>query len=206
MDDAAPRGRPRGFDREEALDRAVRLFWRKGYEGASVRELSKELGIGQPSLYNAFGGKLPLFEEAVAAYDRRYGGFIEAALDEEPTAARALRRILAEAPSRYTRSDLPRGCLVASGDVGTEDERVRAAAWKVRHEKQLLIEHKIETDIESECLDADTDAHPLAAFVMTILSGISQLARDGIPTKELEDIAYIARLALPAIGDPHSGE
>lgn len=191
------RGRPRAFDRDMALDRAVRLFWRKGYEATSVRDLSAELGIGQPSLYNAFGGKRALFEEAVAVYEREYGGFIDAALDEEPTSERAMRRILTEAPGRYTRRGLPRGCLVTSGDAGTHDGDVRASMSRIRAEKTNQLRRKIAADVTAGQLPEDTDAAGLAGLVMAVLAGLVQRARDGATRRELEHIANTATVAIP---------
>jgi AcrR family transcriptional regulator len=191
------RGRPRGFDRDVALDRAIRLFWRKGYEATSVRDLSEELGIGQPSLYNAFGGKRALFDEALDVYERTYGEFISTALTEEPTAALAMRRILAEAPARYTRRGLPRGCLVTSGDAGTDDPEVRAATSRIRKEKMDRLRRRIEADITKGLLPDDTDATGLAGYVMSVLSGLVQRARDGAPRRELASAASIAARALP---------
>lgn len=191
------RGRPRAFDRDAALDRAVRLFWRKGYEATSVRDLGEELGIGQPSLYNAFGGKRALFDEAVEVYDREYGGFIDAALDEEPTSERAMRRILAEAPARYTRRGLPRGCLIMSGDTGTDDSDVRASMSRIRAEKTNQLRRKIAADVTAGLLPEGTDAAGLAGFVMAVLAGLVQRARDGATRRELEYIARTATIVLP---------
>ncbi|MCP2236670.1 transcriptional regulator, TetR family [Prauserella halophila] len=197
MTSTTTRGRPRGFDRDAALDQAIRLFWRKGYEATSVRDLSEELSLRQPSLYNAFGGKHALFEEAVGVYDRRYGGFIDAALDEEPTAPQAIRRILAEAPARYTREGLPRGCLVAAGDQGTDDERIRTTLSRLREQKTDDIRRKIETDMTAGRLAGSIDAAGQAGYVMAVLSGLVQRARDGAPRRELEQIAGVASVVLP---------
>lgn len=193
----ATRGRPRAFDRDEALDRAIRLFWTRGYEATSVRDLSEELGIGQPSLYHAFGGKRALFDEAVAAYDRDYGGFIDAAITEEATASLAMRRILAEAPARYTRRGLPRGCLVTTGDAGAADADVHRTMARLREEKRAQLARKIDTDIASRLLLERTDAKTLSAYVMAALAGLVQRARDGANRRELESIASLAAAALP---------
>ncbi|WP_293781524.1 TetR/AcrR family transcriptional regulator [uncultured Aeromicrobium sp.] len=197
---AAPtsaRGRPRGFDRGAALDKAIRLFWRKGYEATSMRDLSDELGIGAPSLYAAFGGKQALFEEAVKVYDQQYGGFIDAAITEEPTAVAAMRRMFAEAPQRYTRRGLPRGCLVAAGDAGAEDDTIRSWLAGFRNAKTRELAAKIQSDIAAGTLPHEVDPQELAGYVMAVLSGLVQRARDGASRKELEGIAHVATAALP---------
>jgi len=191
------RGRPRSFDRDEALDRAVRQFWRHGYEATSIRDLSDALGIGAPSLYNAFGDKQKLFAEVVRVYDRGYGGFIEDALTEEPTAAAAVARIFSEAPVLYTRRGLPHGCLVASGDDGSTDPVVRRELKRLRDRKTRLLTGKIRTDIASGRLPEDTDATALATYAMTVLSGMAQLARDGASRGALAQVAGVAVNAWP---------
>jgi len=191
------RGRPRSFDRGAVLDKAIRLFWRNGYEATSVRDLTEELGIGAPSLYNAFGDKRRLFAEAVEVYDREYGGFIEAALTEEPTAKRAAARLFAEAPARYTRPGLPAGCLIVTGDIGTTDKEVLASVRRIRQAKVAALTDKIKADIAAGELPADTDAQALARYTMSMLSGIAQAARDGVPRDELERVARIALTAWP---------
>ncbi|WGD37779.1 TetR/AcrR family transcriptional regulator [Lysinibacter sp. HNR] len=190
-------GRPRGFDRDVALDRAIRLFWRKGYETTSMRDLSEELGIGQPSLYNAFGNKRTLFDEVLKAYELKYGEFIDTALNEETTAVLAMQRILAEAPARYTRRGLPRGCLVASGDAGSDNLEVRAMMSRIRENKTTRLRHKLESDITAGNLADGLDAAGLAGYVMSVLSGLAQRACDGATPKEIANIANIAAKALP---------
>jgi AcrR family transcriptional regulator len=191
------RGRPRSFDRDAALDKAIRLFWQRGYEATSVRDLTEELGIGAPSLYHAFGDKQQLFTEALRVYDKQYGLFIDAALTEEPTAEQTAARVFAEAPARYTRQGLPAGCLIISGDVGTADARITAALKRIRQSKVAAFAKKIRTDIESGKLPADTDAQALARYTMSTLSGIAQAARDGVPRSELEQVTKIALAAWP---------
>lgn len=190
-------GRPRSFDKDAALDKAIRLFWRRGYEATSMRDLTGELGIGAPSLYHAFGDKLRLFAEAVRVYDRRYGGFIEAALTEEPTARRAATRILTEGPRRYTRRDLPAGCLVTSGDAGCTSPEAIETLRRIRDEKVAGLEARIRADMADGVLPADTDAPALARYTMVMLNGMAQAAREGVPRAELERSAEIAVRAWP---------
>lgn len=197
MVSSAKRGRPRSFDRDAALDLAIRLFWRKGYEATSVRDLSEELGIGVPSLYSAFGDKKSLFTEAVSVYDREYGGFIEAAIQDAPTAADAIRRILLEAPARYTRRGLPHGCLVASGDAGTTDSAIRDSLRHLRSENVEALRDRIQAGISAGQLPEDADADGLSRYVMTVISGLAQRASEGATKAELTTIADIATRSCP---------
>lgn len=197
MTTSTSRGRPRSFDRAAALDAAIHLFWKNGYAETSIRDLSEALGIGTPSLYNTFGDKQTLFTEAVRVYDREYGGFIEQALEEEKTAAKAVARILSQAPARYTRSGMPRGCLVSGGDAGLSDPMVCQTLRQVRQHKVQLIADKIRADVAQKRLPTDTDAVGLARFVMVMLTGMTQQARDGVTQDELEKIAQRAIDAWP---------
>ncbi|MEU4313564.1 TetR/AcrR family transcriptional regulator [Nocardia sp. NPDC024068] len=186
---ATTRGRPRSFDRDAALDSAIRLFWTRGYEATSVRDLTEALGIAAPSLYNAFGDKQRLFAEAVSVYDRAYGGFIEAALTEEPDARRAVTRLFTEAPERYTRHGLPTGCLIVSGDAGTDDPRVCEALHDIREQKTALVAAKIRADDPPDSAPAPES---LARYVMAVLGGIAQQARDGVSREQLDGLAAVA--------------
>ncbi|GLY84084.1 TetR/AcrR family transcriptional regulator [Actinoallomurus iriomotensis] len=194
---ATTRGRPSSFDRDAVLDKAIRLFWRRGYEGTSVRDLSEELGIGAPSIYNAFGDKRRFFAEVLRVYDEKYGGFIDAALAEERTAKEAAARVFAEAPTRYSRRGLPTGCLIISGDAGTADVTVATQLRGIREAKVAAFADKIRADLSSGELPADTDAQALARYTMSTLSGIAQAARDGVRRTELEHAARIALNAWP---------
>ncbi|CAM4029161.1 MULTISPECIES: TetR/AcrR family transcriptional regulator [Tsukamurella] len=195
------RGRPRSFDRDAALDAAAKLFWERGYEATSVRDLTERLGVEAPSLYRAFGDKRSLFEEAVGEYDRRYGGFIDLALAEGATARDAAIRLLTEGPARYTRDGLPRGCLVVSGDAGTADEGVAGWMIAMRSANVARLTDRIRRDVAAGELPADVDPQALARFTMSSLNGLAEAAREGVPLVELEAVAAIARGVWERIND-----
>src|SRR5918996_4164529 len=111
----AERGRPRSFDRAAALRRAMEVFWAKGYDGASLSDLTAAMGINSPSLYAAFGSKEGLFREAVALYGATEGTEIWEALPQAPTAREAIERFLRASALSFTRPDRPAGCLVVPG-------------------------------------------------------------------------------------------
>src|ERR1051325_3475900 len=105
-----PRGRPRQFDTEKALDRALTVFWQKGYEGASLLDLTRAMGINRPSLYAAFGNKEALFRKALDRYAEGQAAYIRAAL-EAPTARAVAERLLHGTVELLTDPRNPRGCL-----------------------------------------------------------------------------------------------
>jgi AcrR family transcriptional regulator len=200
--DAAPagrrgRGRPRSFDRETALERAIMAFWERGYEATSVSDLTRAMGIGAPSLYAAFGDKRALFDEVVQVYAARYGSFPARALAEEPTARAAVRRMLREAAAEYTAPGRPHGCLVVHAATNCTTPEVEQALRDRRNANITAIESRIRADIASGELPSGTDAAALARHAGAMIQGMSQQARDGASRAELEALAEIAMTIWP---------
>ncbi|MFF4317647.1 TetR/AcrR family transcriptional regulator [Streptomyces sp. NPDC001568] len=192
------RGRPRSFDRDAALDKAMFAFWERGYEATSISDLTASLGISAPSLYAAFGDKRKLFDEVVVVYGGRYGDFASVAMAEEPTARDAVRRILFEAAEVYTDPAHPPGCMVISAAVNTTSEEVAQALRLRRHANLLMFESRIRADVAAGVLPADTDAGALARYAGAVIQGMSVQSRDGASREELEAVAARAMLAWPA--------
>ncbi|WP_037731685.1 TetR/AcrR family transcriptional regulator [Streptomyces megasporus] len=196
------RGRPRSFDRDTALEKALRAFWEHGYETTSIADLTRAMGIAAPSLYAAFGDKKTLFEEVVEVYVRRYGGFIGRALAEEPTARSAVGRVLREAAVEYTEPGRPPGCLVINAAVNAApaSAEVTEALRGMREENVHALTSRIRAGVEAGELPEETDAAALARFVGAVLQGMSQQARDGAGREELEAVAATAMRAWPGEG------
>jgi AcrR family transcriptional regulator len=196
-----PRGRPRAFDREAALEKAVRVFWEQGYEATSVADLTRAMGIGAPSLYAAFGDKRALFTEVVAAYGERYGAFGRV-FARTPTARVAVERMLHAAAEAYTASGMPRGCLVISAATNCSTPEVTAALREQREANVAEIRDRIAADVAAGELPAGTDAGALARYTGAVLQGMSQQARDGATAAELSALADLALRAWPEAPRP----
>ena len=192
-------GRPRSFDRDEVLDRAVTVFWQHGYDTTSMAMLVSALGIGAPSIYAAFGDKQSLFLEAVDHYLKTYGAFTVRALTDEPEARDAVQRLLHDAASAYTRPDRPPGCLMITAATNSTPQSEDIAARLRAHRAAGLraLEDKIAAAARTGELPAHTDAHALATYYSATLQGMSAQARDGATTADLEHIAEAALKAWP---------
>ncbi len=197
MTTTAPRGRPRSFDREAALSAATRLFWERGYEAASIADLTEAMGIRAPSLYAAFGDKRALFEEVLTAYGRSYGAFMTRALDEEPSIRDGVARMLREAAAEYSAPGRPHGCLVASSAVNCATAEVRQRLRDIRAANTADIERRITEAVADGREPASTDPRALARFIGAVVQGMSQQARDGAGRGDLELIAETAMRAWP---------
>ncbi|ETK31962.1 TetR/AcrR family transcriptional regulator [Microbispora sp. ATCC PTA-5024] len=190
-------GRTRAFDRDAALERALEEFWRNGYEATSIAGLTAVMGINPPSLYAAFGDKRSLFGEAVRRYQETHGAFSARALSEEPTAGRAVERLLREAARIYTDPAHPPGCLIIFAGVNTTDAGVAADLRGHREAGRRQIRRRIEEDVEAGVLPPDADAHGLATFYAAALQGMSAQARDGATRDDLDAVATLALRAWP---------
>ena len=193
----ASRGRPRGFDRDAALETALNEFWEHGYEATSIATLTKAMGINPPSLYAAFGDKRKLFTEAVQLYARTHGSYGVQAL-AEPTAHQAVETMLRAIAVDYTEPGHPRGCLVIHGAVNTMSEDVKAELRAFREGTKNAIAEKIAVDVQAGLLPAGTDARGLATFYAAVIQGMSTQAVDGANREELEQVADHAMKAWPS--------
>jgi AcrR family transcriptional regulator len=185
----AARGRPRSFDRDAALRRAMEVFWRHGYEGTSLSQLTTAMGINAPSLYAAFGSKEALFREAVELYDATEGALANGAL-EAPTAREAVEAMLRGNVADYTDPSKPPGCMIVlAATIGTVgNEGVRDFLAEKRRIGEDLLRRRLQRGVEEGDLEPGTDVTALAAFVTTVQQGLSIQARDGAPRATLDAI------------------
>ena len=195
-----PRGRPLSFDRDAALEQAMHVFWERGYEAASITDLTAAMGITPPSLYTAFGDKEKLFLQAIERYALGPGSAGPRALAEEPTARGAIERWLKEAAEELTRPCHPKGCMVvmATTNCSVAAEHVQTALTKRRAAAIAAIKLRIQQGIDRGELAADTDAKALSNFYSTVYQGMSMQAKDGATRTSLMATVDAAMRAWPA--------
>jgi AcrR family transcriptional regulator len=191
-------GRPREFDREQALLKARDLFWRQGYEGTSMSDLVAELGIASARIYKAFGSKELLFREAIASYENHEGGFADRAFSEENDVRVAIKRLLDDAVALYSRTDLPQGCMVVSSAASVSDENSGIKDWLAEHRLQRTqgMIDRLRTAVATGELPPETDADALGDYFAAFLHGLSVQARDGVSRARLEAAVKVALLTL----------
>lgn len=182
-------GRHREFDVEQALDSALRVFWRKGYEAASYGDLTKATGVERPALYSAFGNKEALFRMALDRYYEHYLHYMTDAL-ELPTARDVATHILYSAVALNTRFSDHTGCLGIHGVLAGSDaaEPVRQALIDARANGEERLRDRFRRARAEGDLPAETDPDILAAYILTVLHGMAVQAKAGVDRKKLEAI------------------
>jgi AcrR family transcriptional regulator len=191
-------GRPRAFDVDEALDKALVVFWKKGYEGASLSELTGAMGINPPSLYACFGNKEGLFRRALDRYEEQQGCYIDEAL-AAPTAREAVERLLCRAASAQCEEGHPQGCMLVTAGLsgGEESSAIREELAARRKAGETDIRKRLERAKKEGDLPKDANPAALARYVSTVMRGMSVQAASGASAKELKQVAEMAMLAFP---------
>jgi TetR/AcrR family transcriptional regulator, copper-responsive repressor len=192
-----PRGRPRCFDRDAALKAAMDVFWKKGFEGATLADLTEAMGINPPSLYAAFGDKEGLFLEAVKRYRQQVAE--KCLYAQEPTAHAAVEKLLTELASLYTDNEHPRGCLMvmAATTAGASSPRLQEVLAEQRAAARASLRARLDRGVKDGELPADTDVAALTNFYAAVISGMSLQARDGATRKSLMATVEAAMRAWP---------
>ena len=189
-----PRGRPREFDRDQALRAALGVFWERGYQGASISALTDAMGIGPPSLYAAFGSKGELFREATALYLTDDGAEPARVLEAGDTARSSVEAMMRAEADLFTRDGEPNGCMLtrAVTTCTDEDEDVRACLDDSVEQRIRDIEIRLERGAaEGEALPC-TEVRSLAEYIDSVVQGMAVRAMEGAPRPSLHRIVDVA--------------
>jgi len=192
------KGRPREFDIDEALAAALRVFWSKGYEGASLTDLTEAMGITRPSLYAAFGNKEALFQKALDLYEREKLAYVQEALNA-PTSRQVAERLLRGALEMQTSPCEPRGCMriISSVTCAPENETIRDNLMQRRASSQRAICERLDRARAEGDLPPGTDVNGLASYLGAILQGMAVQARSGATKAQLESLVETSLAMWP---------
>lgn len=192
-------GRPRSFCKDEALDRAMTIFWRHGYEGASLASLTEAMGINSPSLYACFGSKEGLFKAVLLRYDARRENFMKAVLAAPDAAGVAEAFLYGVADfAADTSGQNPPGCLMLQGGLSCGGgSEIPDALARHRAEKEAMLRERFEAARKSGDLAKTSNPAALARYLSAIANGICVQAAAGATSKELREVAAIALAGWP---------
>lgn len=191
--------RPRKFDEAQVLDRAMEVFWTKGYDGASMAELTKAMGMTAPSLYFAFESKRGLFDAVLAHYDRRRISHRDWVLSAA-TAAEAAKRMLMGAIDWLTAVDEPLGCLLVQSGLATDGgaSEVAVELGRRRNRVRAMMRERFEQAQQSGSLACGINVDALALYIQVVFDGLCVQAAVGTPRQDLEEVARRALENWPA--------
>lgn len=193
-----PSGRTREFDTDQALDQALRLFWRNGYEGTSLADLTEAMGITKPSLYAAFGNKEALFRQIIDRYVQGPAAYLHEVL-REPTARGVVERFLSSAIDAQTDPHTPAGCLLVQGALacGDESAAIKDALIARRTVAELALCQRLEQAQREGDLPASADPAALARYIITLSQGMAVQAAGGVSREQLLQVVEMALRAWP---------
>ena len=191
-------GRAREFDADESLDRAMTVFWRKGYEATSLSDLTDAMCINRPSLYAAYGNKEELFRKALERYGEGPSSYERDAL-AQPTARAVAEGLLRGAADVQTDPATPAGCLAVLGTTYCAEESSPTGKTLIafRLAGHATIRERFERARAEGDLPADADPKALTQYIGTVVCGMAVLAASGATRKELERVIELTMRAWP---------
>lgn len=195
---SAPKGRPREFCVDAALAAALGVFWSKGYEGASMADLTCAMGITKPSLYAAFGNKEALFHKALDLYEAEKLAYTREALNQ-PTARAVAEYFMRGAVDAQTSSCDPKGCLgvISTSACGVEAESIRADVITRRASSQAALVERFERAKREGDLPEHIEVRSLTAYLYAILQGMAVQAGSGATRADLERVVEVSLMGWP---------
>lgn len=190
-------GRPTGFSTDKALEAAMRVFWQKGYEGASLTDLTVAMGINRSSMYAAFGDKEALFQKALKRYTDGPMGWVESAL-HKPTARESIRALLEGSVAFLSDRTHPRCCFSVQGlATGDENEPVRLSMIDWRKAFEHVVRERLQRARNEGDLPKSVNPADLTKYICTVWTGLAVQAASGSSRSELSHIIELALKTMP---------
>lgn len=192
------RGRPPSFNHDEALEKALEVFWTHGYEGASMAELTAAMGMNKPSIYAAFGNKEELFRQALKRYLSGPVSYMQEAM-AQPTARQSVEMLLTKSAELLCGCHSPRGCMIVQGalTVGQTGELIKQELVSYRQGFESMLKKRFDQARKDGDLPKDTDTAQLAKYIATIHQGMSVQASSGVKKKELLGVVQMVMQSWP---------
>lgn len=192
-------GRPREFNADQALDKALNVFWRNGYEGTSIADLTEAMGINPPSLYAAFGNKEKLFRKALDRYAQQVTSYWNEAV-EKPTARGMAEHLLRKSADFLSEECNPPGCMMVrtAMQCSAAEESIERELASRRATGEVMLRERLATAKDKGELPADLDPQDYARYLMTVLEGMSVRSANGSSCEELHKIAEMALRTWPS--------
>jgi AcrR family transcriptional regulator len=197
-DTPAKMGRPRGFAKNAALEAAMRVFWEKGYEGATLADLTEAMGINRSSMYATFGDKEALFRLAMARYAEGPAAYVREAL-KQPTVRTVVEALLRGALELLTDPSHPRGCLSVQGALacGSDAEPMKRALIEWRKQGEADLQKRLQRARREGDLAKDVDPGDLARYISTVLTGLGVQAANGSSRAEMTRLVDMVLRSMP---------
>jgi AcrR family transcriptional regulator len=197
---AVAKGRPREFDPDEALDKAMMVFWQQGFEGASLSDLTDAMGISRPSLYAAFGNKEELFRRALLRYVETGPAVEHRAALAEPTSRAVVGRLLRYKAESLTDPCHPLGCMVVRGEFscGEAEQSIKDELSALRCNGEVALTERFERAKAEGDLPPSSNPAALARYITALIQGMSVQASGGATREQLLDVAEMALASWPS--------
>lgn len=188
------RGRPKCFDEQEALQKAMMLFWKYGYEATTMSDLTKALNLTAPSIYSTFGDKSQLFHACLDYYLKHEACSLDLIFQQAETAKVAIELYLYENLKKLLQQDKPTGCMLVTATMNCSEQHqpLQHDLLLKRQQVKEKIYQRLQQGVEDGDLSSDADIQAMTDYYVTVIQGLTMQARDGVAIEQLENVVTLA--------------
>ncbi len=188
------RGRPKCFDEQEALQKAMMLFWKYGYEATAMSDLTKALNLTAPSIYSTFGDKSQLFHACLDYYLKHEACSLDLIFQQAETAKVAIELYLYENLKKLLQQDKPTGCMLVTATMNCSEQHqpLQHDLLLKRQQVKEKIYQRLQQGVEDGDLSSDADIQAMTDYYVTVIQGLTMQARDGVAMEQLENVVTLA--------------